>query len=519
MPSAQLIVTHGTTDLQLLVRTQAGQYYRAVPERNRTREFHAWLLEQTPVPCIVDSPENDNGPVREVPLMAWEENTAHIQCDGAKTPADIQRDTTDGAIALVLPKIDGALQRWYEDGNTIDSVLILSTDRNEPQESIATAHILKNDFTLNRGVAANAIEEYIFLSHSERLEGKTGPVDASIVQRLENKLQQFINPKSTVLLAHIGGLPQIKPLLTEMVLLLAGARARNLYRTELGEAGLIEKLPQEVLRVRRQCLAFVQKGAFLEAYVAATPYHADPQEAMWVDPLRQAASFINGNPVSQEITLPALRTIVEKAYQTSALLVAIRVESALLGHRWIEAINGSTTFIEMAIRDAIGQWNAVQEFDHRTRRIRFKGAAPGSLLHAEYQCLIPDGPGVYKTDIVGKASATWIQALQIPEMKDYFDKTHGHSTRLRPVDLRNYATHGILTQQEIDTAIQVFAQRELWANGINKNSAQPGQAFIGRKHTRAILQRLLGTQVEPLQLYQDLIQSLVQRLKHPHADA
>jgi hypothetical protein len=55
--TAQLILTHGTTDLQVLVRDAHGMLLRAVPEHGKVRAFHEWLLAQIPRPRIAGIPE------------------------------------------------------------------------------------------------------------------------------------------------------------------------------------------------------------------------------------------------------------------------------------------------------------------------------------------------------------------------------------------------------------------------------------------------------------------------------
>ena len=119
----------------------------------------------------------------------------------------------------------------------------------------------------------------------------------------------------------------------------------NLFKPERSQAGQQSHSPLDAVRVRRQCLALVRRGALLDAWAMATPFHHDPQATSWVRPLEQAAQLLNGNPVdSPASTFPALQALLDAAKHAACLLVAIRVETALLNERWLEAINGSQTF-------------------------------------------------------------------------------------------------------------------------------------------------------------------------------
>ena len=88
----------------------------------------------------------------------------------------------------------------------------------------------------------------------------------------------------------------------------------------------------------------------------------------------------------------------------------------------------------------------------------------------------------------------------------------------RPVDFRNYCTHGVLTQQEIDSAISIFATRKLWDSGVMDGNIQPGRAFIDGHHTRSVLMDLLGDGTDPTSYYTNLIAELSAILRNLHAD-
>jgi hypothetical protein len=92
---------------------------------------------------------------------------------------------------------------------------------------------------------------------------------------------------------------------------------------------------------------------------------------------------------------------------------------------------------------------------------------------------------------------------------------HGYSSKGRLSDYRNYNTHGVLTQREIEDAINAFLDHHLWGKTVCTEGKTPGTAFIGLKWARDVINSLLPTPIEPAEIYRKLINQLATRLKNP----
>ncbi len=553
MTSQQLLITHGTTDLQILLRDETGKLWRVVPDDAKVRDFHVWLLEQHAQGAtnVVDLPGDVSKRNAEATCTDWTENTFALRTRNGDFDAHPER--RDGKLCLVLPKIEPPLRKWLALGQQevqgsgkalaaalsqalplcpIQSVLVFSTDRGQgDKEPIATFPLLK-DWLTRLGVSADNIQETVYLGPGETLEGKGLPVSPKIAARLEAAVRDFYEEGLNLILITTGGVPVVKDLLQETAYLVAGQRAKNLFKTELDQAGLAMATPLDALRIRRQCLFHVQRGAFLEAYAVAQPFHQSPEAKGWVEPLRQAATIINGNPVDQtDIALPILSEILQHAKQAACLLVAIRVESALLNDRWLEAINGSLTFLEAAFLQAIDNWaqKYCSEHDLRTRRMVFKDTPPDKLLSSsegKKPVLLPwkgTAPTdmTFRADMIGIDSiSTWSQVLGNPAIDALRHALHTQKSNGRVADYRNYNTHGVLTQEEIEQAIKRFMGANLWSQGLDNPNGRPspGKAFLSRPLVKESICSLLPNPIEPAQLYQQLIGQLSTRLKDPRHD-
>lgn len=381
---AKLVLTHGASDLQILLCDAHGQIWRAAPDKSCVRRFHQWLLDNAHRATVVNLPATLQDRTHEALLTSWNTNPQPAVLDftlrsGNTSLNAAPRYDDNHLLQLVLPKIEPALNAWLAQPNPgLSDVLVLSTDRKHAneQEPIATYTFLRKWLEDKHTVAAANIQETQYLCGDELLESADSPVAPAIAQRIETAMAQFYGTGSgPLLIGAMGGLPPIKPLLNEIAGLLTNDKAVNLFKPERSLAGQQSHSPLDAVRVRRQCLALVRRGALLDAWAMATPFHHDPQATSWVRPLEQAAQLLNGNPVdSPASTFPALQALLDAAKHAACLLVAIRVETALLNERWLEAINGSQTFLETAFLDAIQRWAKARqaEYQPRKRYIRFQ---------------------------------------------------------------------------------------------------------------------------------------------------
>lgn len=574
--SAQLILTHGISDLQILLRTPDNTLLRAVPEKKLVRRFHTWLLTQTDHAQVVPLPaELQDRNRSEATLTDFELDGRFTIITPNHEESSAQADLTPGGQwQLVLPKISPVIQAWLKQKaaasaqqqstamaqallsashtavgtspptNTLVSVLVLSTDRGEAEtsEPIATTTYLQQ-WLCSIGQTQTPVQECVYLREGENLErnepqrkDKNTPVDTEKSRRIEQAVRTFyLGEKTPLLLAHQGGLPQIKPLLDELVVMLAGSRAQNLFSTEHGAHGILPLTVIDELRTRRLCLEQVRRAALIEAQAMAAVFHSKEATRPWVQPLREAAQLLNGNPIGRKACLPALQTILNHSENAASLLVAIRVEVALQNEHWLDAINGSITFLEAAFHDSIGLWakNNLKEYEPRLRKMRFRQEPPRALTE------FPQGEGspalrlwkyshpadlTYQANVVGEAAIkAWASVLDNPAINalrsSIFESQTYKGSSFRLSDYRNYNTHGVMSQPEIDQALARFMGANLWSQGSNTPASRPrpGNCFLSRPLVQNTLASLLGSQVNAASLLQTLLVELEQRLIDPES--
>lgn len=535
--STQLILTHGTTDLQIILRDAGGGRWRGAPKKEYTRTFHEWLLAHTDEWNVIDVPPELLGRDREVAFRCGEGESPGLVFDDA-FQAEVDRDG-NGLMQLALPKIGPALCQWLasnghdERQRALQGALVLGTDRgDESQEPVAT-FLAISSWLAGKGVAKDSIHECIFLHRGERVDGPDGPLSSVVAQRIESAVNAFYNcnRRADLLVADIGGLPQVKPLLAELAALVAGARARSLFKTERGVTGLLPRSPIDGVRVRRQCLQQVREGALLEAWATAMPYRADPDARSWVQPLEQAAQLINGNPVGTRAVLPSLKAIIDSATVAPCLLVAIRVELALQGRRWLDAINGSINFMDAAYRQTIAGWCKKNgSYKPMTRMVRLRTNPPENLTNDGALEPRPEhGGGAagyrFRANMIGaKPLAAWDSVINIPALSElrnaiyaYPRQAYGHDYSL--ADFRNFNTHGVLSQGEINKAIKHFMGADLWTQSLDNTEGRPksGKAFLSRPLVEGTIAALTNTESTAQQLLKDLLAQLQARLLDPTA--
>lgn len=550
----QLVLTHGTSDLQIILTDDAGSCMRGTPDKKYVRKFHDWLLQQKDQVVVLDLPPELQERNTEVIIDTLPEgDTFSLLGEDKPVAVQVKRDE-QGRLQVVLPKISPPLCQWFEKNNPaqpqheatkstfaaaflkagikpppLQRVLVLSTDRgSEAQEPIATFFFLKQWLT-QKGVPEEQISEVIYLKGKERLESNQHSIAPLIAQRLEQALRTFYTQteggKSTLLLACNGGLPAVKPLLQEIALLLANHQGgvQVLFKTEFDLCGDAPTSIEE-LRIRRQCAEQIRRGALLDAWIIASPLRRQGEQTpSWLVGLNGAAQLLNGNPVSATMPVPALQAIVKQAEVASCLLVAIRVETALLNERWLEAINGTLTFLDAAFHNAINNWATthLEDYEPRRRKMQFKEPPAPALLRdalevwKEHEKIVPL---TYRANVVGeKALAAWGVELNKPAINTLREAIHKKPNRL--ADYRNYNTHGVMTQSEIDTAIKRFMGANLWSQGVNNPQARPkpGKCFLARPVVMETIQCLLEPSINAEGLYQTLLQDLEKAVVHPES--
>ena len=99
---AQLLLTHGTTDLQILLQDDTGRHWRAVPDKSIVRAFHEWLLACEADAQVVTLTSELQPRETEVSFTDWHEDTFALWVSDENLDGHPMRDA-DGRLQLVLP--------------------------------------------------------------------------------------------------------------------------------------------------------------------------------------------------------------------------------------------------------------------------------------------------------------------------------------------------------------------------------------------------------------------------------
>ncbi|MGB9671464.1 MAG: hypothetical protein ACPLXR_10010, partial [Halothiobacillaceae bacterium] len=127
----------------------------------------------------------------------------------------------------------------------------------------------------------------------------------------------------------------------------------------------------------------------------------------------------------------------------------------------------------------------------------------------------------YRVNTVGeKALNAWDAVLGKPaisELRENFYRRNQAYGRLS--DYRNYNTHSVMTQDEIDEAVRRFMGANIWAQGLNTPASRPkpGKCFLSRPLVKNVIQSLIDEKADPAQLYMELLGQLSARLIDPDA--
>lgn len=557
-PPPLLIVTYGISDLQILLEDpETGKLFRGVPEKTRTRQFHNWLrTEQQQVEVIDWPPEDEELKKKEKEInekifsdIQEKENLFKMQDCHSLRP----KRGANGQLLIVLPKttpliapllssgVPGSENRPSSETSKtkgeepkIDprmlTVLLLGTDRkNERQEPVAFPRFFEQ-WLIRKGVKKENIHQENYLKDNENLEKESSEINPQIAERIRQSIWNFYNPNtnSQLFVCDTGGIPKVKELIKELAFLRAEDRVQDrvqiLKKTEREFVGLVQTpSPIDVVRVRRECLQQVRRGALLDASaIASAFYHKlnprDPQAESWVKRLRLAAQLINGNPSTNEWDFPAFNALLEHIKEASCLLVAIRVETALLTRHWLEAINGSLTFLQVAYHDAIKEWAERNSCKYEYNNvIEFTESTPKEIINEfdkNNNLGTKEDPNRIKVKVgKNKSLKAWDGLLKIQELSDLKDLFYNDSNKKRNLaQYRNINTHALLEQEDIEEAVRDFKDAKIWGEKVNakpdQSPPEPGECFLGCNPIDKVIKKFLKNSVEPVEPYRKLLEEL-----------
>jgi hypothetical protein len=250
-------------------------------------------------------------------------------------------------------------------------------------------------------------------------------------------------------------------------------------------------------RVRRHVEGLLRRGAFLEAYGAASELEADAEERRWVQKVRQVASYVSGEvSVTDTCKAELIRPLGALVWPLGegnrvprSLLAGVRVEAALWAGRTSEAVTGSVTFFEAALLDAVEM--ALPDgcyLDDVQERIEGDAAAMRALADVVNDRTPPrrrlplsDESGIWAYTIGQANFWNWRRIFRPAAREALGNYMRALNTQdaegNRVIDWRHQAVHSVLGPEAMTKIRDQFVAAGIWANAPQT----PGEAFLSQE--------------------------------------
>lgn len=522
-----LIVTCGTTDIQFVARSSAGDVFRLAGSRLQQRSLHELLLDGR-LPYIVDRAAEAIGTHQDLQVGLVDGQPA-IHSTGADwNPATMLE--LDRPLKLVPAKLAGLPDLLHGEAKP-DTVIVFNTHRDiDANEPIAAGWILSrwlaNEFGLETTRKAGEIRKGAacwvnFLDGTMLAEGLDGgPVNLAAMQRIDDALSSLDGRWKMVTLAIMGGLPSYR----DQIRALARFRFRRAnvfdYVQPLRQPGHVERqpdgrLPSDSYRLRHEVRTKIRKGDFVAAATVARQGWA-PSRTTWGEPVAQAAAYLNGMLENADALPDYLKDLVRPDVPR-CLLPAMRVEAALRVDRLPEAVLWTFAFFDAALVDGIAALPFVAEFNELTRTVDVtedETAVPEELLVVQPNrptCLSrddgragrpPNGLRRLRYQTGSLVNRTWLRNLgEIGVHLSRFDRRLSDQNGLEPKSLRNVIMHSSLP-----AGLMAGLRERFTALGIWNGHVTPNGFFLGQSEVAAIVTGL-GME-HPARLHDRLVEGL-----------
>ncbi len=525
-----LLASLGRTDLQVVLEKEGRPLRASV--NSGVRAFHEALL-QGAVPFVIapDAAEIREGRREEEP--GW---------DGARQqwrlPAGCSLAVkADGGLTLAPAKLAGPLAALENQPDLhILSVVLFATCRDEraPEpifrnEPVAAGPLLAawlaQRWGLEVGRQAGEVGPgrvgWVNILDGKMLSpasGRDALVNREALRRVEAILRQAASWGEGLwaCLSLGGGMPEFK----EPIKACAGfhfeGRTFNWQAPQFSSEPFVwvnpdaePPTPADSYRVRRHVVQLIRRGAFSEAYGAASELEGDEKECRWVSRVRGAADYLAGTLDLTTHLPPYLKTLLNpwtdpRRTAPRCLLVGARAEAALWARRLPEALSWTCTFLDAALHDAIDCWLPKRCFLDNTRGLIGCPRAMESQFESGCEALGDRERPVerlfetpqeirygYKT--MGAARDGWLQLFEPATAEAWANYRNALDTEqrlaggrpLKPVQLRHITVHGLLKPREMRWATEVFESIGLW----NKTPQLPGDYFLGQPLAADLLNR------------------------------
>lgn len=448
-----LVMTTGQTDVQIVDQDKKWEI-----DKDCVGALHDHLRDHPDEWVLVDAPVERGRP----PKQAFTEQTPWKIC---------------------TPKFDAVLA--YFGGALPDRVILLGTERQTKGDPRFAGKILEKRAS---GRKIRDIRHCAYLGLTDRdLEDRDCPLDAiirrEVIRRIEDAIRDGVKDATRIVVATVGGMPEIKALVKELVRLHApdnlepdeievddGARMGSGHLDKAVSRRRID--PIEPVRLRKQALSLIEKGNLLGAQGAVA--HLDKQTHPWTQTIHWLAQFASS--LAFDPPLPAASGLEVLGHPRMAVRAALRVELALRAGDVPRAVHGTVAFFESALWDHLSKRT---ERHSSKRAFKFHEPPPPELVREvendkqfsksklkenENRPFIPkelsDGVQWYWIDDK-KACASKIISdyLKCPALKA-FDSALSDEIR----QLRNDADHNEPTPELMNDARERVQEANLWSN-------------------------------------------------------
>ncbi len=473
-----LVMTTGQTDVQIVDQQKKWEidkdYVGAL--HDQLRDHPDWVL--------VDAPAERGRPPRQTfpQQLPWE---------------------------ICTPKFDAVLTYF---GDTLpDRVILLGTERQTRGDPRFAGKVLEKRA---RARAIKDIRHCAYLGLTDRdLEDPECPLDAiirrDVVRRIEDAIRDGVGDATRIVVATVGGMPEVKSLVKELVRLHAphmvepdeievddGARTGGGQPDKAVSRRRID--PIEPVRLRKQALSLIERGNLLGALGAVA--HLDKQTHPWTQTIHWLAQFASSLPFDPP--LPAGSGLEVLGHSRMAVRAALRVELALRAGDVPRAVHGTVAFFEATLWDKL-----LERFERSSdpKRRRFFKVKNGKAPTCDKLLKRGDGSDEDRKrpfelkDTIDGIDWYWIYddgggpAARIAKYFLHSDAltTFDHALGTGIRELRNDIAHTEPTPELMNDARERMSKKELWSN------TAPA-AFLSQPLVQAVLKDLGETNPENL---------------------
>lgn len=187
------------------------------------------------------------------------------------------------------------------------------------------------------------------------------------IERIEKTIRSFFAEGTHAYLFDGGGFPGVKEPVRELIRLIFGPKHCTFLHVPEDQANVQESEGQtkvqeedsnscaisDSYKARQHAIEQIKRGDFQAAYAAASHLKGFSSETSWIHPLKQAANFFSGDPISSEHLPPKLKVLFELEKKHYFVGAAVRTEASLKSGRYIDALLSTFSFFDAALIEGI----------------------------------------------------------------------------------------------------------------------------------------------------------------------